>query len=274
MRFLATFLGACAGMAAALFAPLAHAQADSMNPCIFDLPCIGGGAEGLGAFVEDSVIPYLVILFVGMAFWAFFYYAYRLVTESRENENTVKEAKGGYEQLIYACAIVGIAAILVSTFGREAAGTLVNPDPLTGALAEAALWFRILVGCALTAIMVSQGFLIIISSEDGEIDKHRKRLINAVIGVGIILLANSIVAALQPGSNSGILADEVRGIANYLLVIFIVLAVLAVIIAGAFLLFSIDEGLKDKAKAIIKTAVISAIIVLCSYLIVFYFINM
>ena len=265
-------LGAFAGMLAALIVPRAFAQ--DLNPCIFNLPCLSGGAEGFGAFVEDAVAPYALLIFVTIAIWAFFYYAYRLVTESRENENAIKESKTGYEQLLYACAVVGIGTLIVGTFGREAAQDIVNPPPLNDALSMTTMFFRVLVGVALTAVIIAQGFLIIISSEEGEIDKHRKRLINAVLGVAVILLAKAIVSAVQPGSNSGILADEVRGIANYLLVIFVVMAVIAVIVAGVFMLVSIDEGYKDKAKLTIKTAVVSVVVVLCAYVIVFYFIEL
>lgn len=264
-------LGLLLGVALALLAPAASAQ--DLNPCIFNLPCIGGGAEGFGFFVQDSVIPYMLIVFVAIGFWVFFYYAFRLITESRENENVIKEARDGYAQLLYACTIVGVATFIVAAFGRNAADTLVNPEPLNTVFSTVTLFFRIIVGVTLTAVIVAQGFLIIISSEEGEIDKHRKRLINAILGVGVMLIANALVRALQPGANSGIFANEVRGIANYLLVLMVLMAVVAIIVAGAFYLLSVNEDLKEKAKNTIKTVVIATIIVVCAYVIVFFFID-
>ena len=45
-------------------------------------------------------------VFIAIALWAFFYHAYRLVTESREREEAIKESRSGLEQLLYACAIL------------------------------------------------------------------------------------------------------------------------------------------------------------------------
>lgn len=263
-------LARCIGVLAAALPAAVSAQ--EVDPCIFSLPCISGGGAGFAGFVQSNVVPYLVALFIALAVGAFFYYAFRLVTESRENENAMKEAKAGYEHLMFACAVVGVATLIVAAFGRSASGTLVNPGPIAEAFINATFFFRFLVGAVLTATIVAEGFLIIISNEEGELTKHRKRLINAGLGVAIILLANSLVQALQPGSGSSILAEEVRGIGNYFLVIFIVLCVVAMLVAGAFYLLSADEGLKDKAKATMKTVIVSLVVVLCSYLIVAYFI--
>ncbi len=91
--------------------------------------------------------------------------------------------------------------------------------------------------------------------------------------VGVVIIV--IVLSVAPGiAGSSELAFQIAGIANYLIMILGFLALLSIVVAGVLLILSIDEGLKEKAKTIIKTSIIGLIVVLVSYALVTGFIAM
>ena len=86
------------------------------------------------------------------------------------------------------------------------------------------------------------------------------------MGVGLTMLAGAIANSVNPQSGSSSnLALEIAGVANYLMTIVGFMAVVTIILAGVFLILSVSDSLKDKAKTIIKTAVVALIGVTVSY---------
>lgn len=83
-----------------------------------------------------------------------------------------------------------------------------------------------------------------------------------------MLLINPLLEALVPGARAGVINEEMIGIANFMLTIFGLMAVTAVVIAGIMLVVSINESLKDTAKTVIRVTVIATAVVIAAYSIV------
>ena len=106
-------------------------------------------------------------------------------------------------------------------------------------------------------------------------------------GGGFLTTANAIVAAAYPDSIPSVIVAfsgrggspltivaQLVGLANFLLTFLGVLVVVLMVAAGIMLIVSVDEGLKDKAKTVVKTSIITLAVVLCSYVIVNAFITL
>jgi hypothetical protein len=234
----------------------------------------GGGVAGLSQYIATNILAALEIGFIALAVVMLFVYAASFVFAGHD-ENAVTESRLAYVHAITGAALVGLAHLLVQAFSpTETGSNIVNVAPLKTGFGNVVFYFRILLAIALTFNIVYQGFRLIMSQtqEDGE--KARKRLLYGFIGVAIVLLAQAIVRAFDvegvlggTGSPTGI-AVEIVGIANFLLTLIGAMAVFALIIAGVLLLVSVDESLKDKAKTIVKTTVITLAVVLVSFALV------
>lgn len=261
----------------ALLPSVALAQAPAIgNPCpIPVLPCGGGGIEGIQRYATDMLFPSARIFFIALALGHLFYAGYRLISEASD-ENSRKEAKTTYSQIIYACAIVSFASFLVDAFGSTAEETLINPEPLAEGFSNVIFYLKMAIAGILSFTMVVQGMRLILVVNDDLNEKSRaeKNLVNAFFGVAAMLLADTFVRAFLPGSGTVGLSDEVRGFANFLLEIFAGLAVFSFIVAGIFLIFSFDESLRERAKKTCITAVIATAIILSSYVLVNYFLSL
>lgn len=242
------------------------------------VPCTGGGggAAGLSTYVFSRVIASIQVIFIAVAFVMYFYYAAALILWSHDETN-VSESKTAYAHIITGGAIVSLAHLIVLSFSPvETGADIVHPLPIIGGFANALFYFKIILATALTYNLVLQGTRIIVAQGTDELDQAKKRLLHGFVGVGIVLLANAIVVGVNPhvGAPSGAIAVEIRGIANYLLAIFGVLVVLAIIVAGIILVVSIDEQLKDRGKQIVKTSVIALAVVLAAFALVNAFITL
>lgn len=246
------------------------------NPCPFDfLPCSGGGVQGLVGYIETTFFPAMRILFIALALAQLFYSGYRMMAESGD-ENVQKETKGAYEQIIYGCSLVSLATFIVDAFGSGAQQTLIEPDPIAFGISNIIFYFKVALAGVVTAVIIIQGIrLILVVNEDlNEKSKAEKNLINAFFGVAAILLADTLVNAFFPGAGTVGLADEVRGFANFMMEIFAGMAVLSFIVAGMFLVFSVDEGLRDRAKKTCLTAAVATAIIISAYVLVNYFLSL
>lgn len=254
----------------AFWAPLAHAQ---IPPCPVGgiLPCFGGGgAQGLNMYIMEKIVPAAEVIFIVFAVMALFNASTGMVFNASD-DNSLTASKITYYHVIIGSAIVGIAHLVVESFSppivRDA---IVNPNPVASGIGNVIFYFKLVLSIALTSNLVIQAFRLIVSQSEDQTGKARKRILVGFIGVGVMLMADAIVRAVNPevGANSLLLAVELRGIANYLLVIFGVVAVASIVVAGLMLVFSIEEGLKDKAKAVIRTTLICLAVVLAAYVIV------
>lgn len=226
-------------------------------------------------YLIDFVFPAMRTIFIALALWELFYAGWRLVTEA-ENEGSEKEAKDMYRQIIYACAMVSLATFIVDAFGSSARATLVNPEPLNEGIGNMVFYFKCALAAIVTSVIVVQGFRLIVNigEEGGDKSRAQKNLINSFFGVAVILVVDPIVGALFPGAGSVGLSEEVRGFANFLLTMFGALAVLSFVAAGVFLILSIDESLRERAKKVMLTAAVATAVILASYVLVNYFLSL
>ncbi|MBI2117799.1 hypothetical protein HYT95_02770, partial [Candidatus Peregrinibacteria bacterium] len=179
---------------------------------------------------------------------------------------------------IAGCAIVGIAVLI-----SENIGDITTPDnPLTGStstqirtgIENATEYFQLLVGAFVSFYVTYQGIrLIALQGKEEEVSKQKAKFFHGLIGVAVVLLADSIVRAVQPGSNAGILSNEIKGIANFLITLFGLLTVVAFMASAAALMLSVDESWKEKGKKGMFGSVIVLIVVFSSWAIINYAIS-
>jgi hypothetical protein len=233
--------------------------------------CTGGGATGAAIYVGTTLFLGGRIVFGAAAILLFVQYGIRLMLESGE-ESTISEVKSAYTYGIAGCAIVSLASLIVQIVGQSSVNTtnLVNINALDNTLGIVVHFLRILVGTAVTGVVVYQGIrLIVLQGQESEIESQKKRFFHSLIGVAVITLASTVVTDFIPGSaGSSDLALQMVGIANFLIVLIGGMAVLAFIVAGIFLIISTDDALKDRAKKTIFTTVISLIVLICVYTII------
>ena len=240
-----------------------------INPCFTDLglPCLTGtGAAGLEIFARDFILKGAQTAFLALAILFFFYYAIRLILESEE-ENTISEVKSAYGYGIAGAAIVSLAGFFASSFSDP--DVVINPAPIEGGLRLVILFMKLAVSISMTGAIVYLGVrLIMLQGQESEIEEQKKRFFHGLLGVAIILLAESVVFSFMPGAGSVILTAEIIGIINFILTLLGAMAVLAFIIAGIMLVVATDDALKDRAKKSIFTTVITMIVVFSALLIV------
>ena len=261
--------------AAVQFIPII--QQGVVNSTTIGIPMGGGGVAGLQAFIISTIFPMFQTLFLALALIMLFWYAMQLLLESGE-ETTVTEAKQSYEYAIFGGAVVAFASVVVGSFGvgPGAAGTtLVTPGPITSAIIQFIIYLKATVSALVTVAIFIQGFrLIALQGSEGEMEKQKKQFFYTLVGVAMILLAEVVITAMQPPAGSGILSDEIAGIASFVLAIFGLMAVIAIVTGGGMLVMSVDESMKDRAKNIIRGAVIAIVVVLASYSLVTYVLTM
>lgn len=247
---------------------IASAQAP-VNPCpVSFLPCSGGGgSDGLVQFVIGDLMPPVYLAFMGMMMLFFVWYTMRLLLESGE-ENALTEAKQAYGYAITGAILVSAATLIVQAFGPDARDVLIEDEPVNTLVGTIIRFLKILTSTAVTVLIVVQGIRLIVVQDQSELDNQKKRFFQSLIGVVVVLLAEAMIRAVMPGSNSGIIAAEVRGIINFVLELLGVLIVLGFIVAGTFMIFATDDGLKDRAKRAIFATLIAIIVVFCAYVIV------
>lgn len=260
---------------AAIGALLPATALAQINPCpIPGIPCFTSGPEELAAFGMTTVFTALRIAFIGIMIFFFFMYALRLILESEE-DGTVADVKNAYAQGVTGAAVVGLATLIMEAFGHNDQAVVVNPEPLEFGIANVIYYMRLMVGIAVGVLVVFQGIrLIVLQGQESELDEQKKRFFNGLIGVVIVLVADRLVEAVNPdlSADSSIAGEEIIGMANFLLTIISGLAMIAVISAGVFMIFSNDDGGRDKAKRIIFATAIGLTAAMACYLIVAFFI--
>lgn len=258
---------------ALLALPMAVSAQFPVPPCpIAVLPCGGGGVEGANLYFWGTMFPILRIAFIGIALVSFVYYAVQLMF-ARQEESAISEAKSAYEMAIFGCGVVMLTTIIVETFTPGTPDEFIKDAPLRTGLGQVILFLKLALSVVVLMRITIQGVRLILleGQAEGELDKQKKQFFNGIVGVGAILLANSMVNAVIPGANSAIIGVEMVGLANFLLALAGGLATVAVIVAGFMLILSIDEALKDRAKKTISGAIIALVVILCAYVLVNYF---
>lgn len=235
--------------------------------CILPLVCPAAGAAGLAGYIATVIFNGMRSVFIGVGFIMFLWYGVRLMIESNE-ESTIAEVKQAYSYGIAGAVIVGIVNLIVLAIGQGNESQLINSAAAAEAFGTIVLFFRLMVATALAGLIVFQGMrLIILQGDEAEFENQRKRFVQSLIGVTVILLANILVTAFAApmgggSGNSMSVVVEIIGIINFLLTIAGALALIVVIVGGLFLIVSVDEALKDRAKKAIVGAIITMIILL------------
>lgn len=255
--------------ATALFPfPLAHGQAWCL---VSGIPC---GENPFQVIKEKFIDNFLRIGIVAIVFGMFAYYALALLF-SGEDENAAAQTKTAFGHAIAGCAVVGVA-ILIS----ENIGPVTTPaNPLTGntgtqirtGFENATEYFKLLVGALVSLHVTYQGIrLIALQGKEEEASKQKAKFFHGLLGVAVVLLATKLVEAASPGSNAGILSNEITGIANFLITLFGLLAVVAFMASAAMLMLSVDESWKEKGKKGMFGSIVVLIVVFSSWAIVKY----
>jgi hypothetical protein len=239
------------------------------------LPCYGGGGvAGASTYVFDKIVVALEIGFVAVAIIVLMISAFNMVLFSHE-EDTVKNSHSAFVYTIAGGAVVGLARWFVVAFSPTENGPgIYNPTVVEAMIQNVLTFIRLALGILLTINIVVQAFRLINSQgEQDFVDKAKKRLISSFRGVLLVLIVNAIFVNIVPQAGSSqAIGNEIAGVANYLLTLLGAGAVIAIVIAGILLIVSVDESLKDKAKTLIKTAIVALLAVLVSYALVTAFI--
>lgn len=238
--------------------------------CSF-VPCTGTGlgAAGLVTYLLSKVVTILQVGFVAAAVF-YLFTAARWMVMFPEQEEMVRQGRSTFIYTIAGAAVVSLATWIANAFAPDLspeADIVVNMDPLNDSFDNVLFFFRMILSILLVVNIVIQGMRLVVSQgESDQVEKAKKRLIQGFIGVGLVMLANVITVAVNPEAGQiSDLARQIAGIANYLITILGFMAVVTIIIAGVLLILSVQDSLKDKAKTIIKTAVMALVAVIVSY---------
>ncbi len=242
------------------------------------IPCSagGGGAFGLSGYVFSKIVLAMESLFVAAAGLALFFSAARMTLQSSD-EGAVSESRQAFLYAIGGATVVGFARWIVMAFApSETGGSLVNTNIIATAAGNIVTYVRLALATGLLANIVIQAFRLIASQgQEEQTNKAKTRLIASFIGVGIVMLANVVMVAVNPElGSSSMIAEEIAGIGNFLITLFGFLAVVAIMVAGFMLVLSVDDGVKEKAKNIIKTSIIALVVVTVAYALVNEFITL
>jgi hypothetical protein len=232
----------------------------------------GDGAKAFAAFVEQHVINQAIDAFTGVAALMLFFYGFNLIINAAK-ENAYTDAINSFVHAVIGFAILAISGAFVKAFmGPAGGGGLINPaalipgiNSITGFLISGAAGMFVLM-LTITGIrmLTTQG-------DSGEMTKLRGILLQNAVGLAITLLSLPIVGAVA-GASAGILIDEMIGLARFLLIIIGTLCVCAIVVAGAYLIISVDESYKDRAKKTIVGTLITLGVVLGCYSVILTFV--
>lgn len=239
------------------------------------LPCFAAAGA---TYLRNTFLPFILnealIAFWGISAAAVFYYAVRTVIDAHKDEAT-KELGTSLIHVITGFAIIACASAFATAFGVGILSTDpttdVNPgilDPSIKSVAD----FIIKMSAGIFILMVVIAGLGMIASqgESSNFDKWRKVLISNCVGVVMMLTAYFVIHAVAD-VNSGLLITEMRGLILWMLTLIGYICVVALIIAGIFLIVSVDESMRDRAKRIVIGTLISLIIVILSYALIIVF---
>ncbi|PIR53963.1 hypothetical protein COU75_03305 [Candidatus Peregrinibacteria bacterium CG10_big_fil_rev_8_21_14_0_10_42_8] len=240
------------------FISKAHAQ---IVPCPIDtstLPCDAGGTGNIvvvGIFLNGAKIAFGSILFAMLVF-----YGIKLIMGA-DNDSTITESYHSYAYAAIGTILAGGAFAFANTFAVQ--GVLVDAAPTNSVLIGVIVSFRALIYSALVFNIFYQGFRLVSSQDEGQAEKAKKQFIYGLVGAAIALLAEPIVFGFST-SDSGAIGVQAVGIANFIGTILGTFTVIAMFVAGLYLVFAVNEQNSDKAKKVLIGALIVLIVVIMS----------
>ena len=254
--FVARLIGLLTGL---LMPVLIYAQ-DSVKPCLpgSTITCLGNG--DLAGHFYNTVVSNIFMAFGGIMFAALVFYSIKLAAQSR-TDSIITETMTAYTQVFAGATLVMGASLIANSFGKVGA---INPEAVEAGLIAVVIAYIVkIIGAVLVLNIVVQGIRILMSGEEEGMNAAKSNLIRSFVGVIFVMLGAPLLQMATPAFNSGI-NHKLVGIANFIGVIFGILAVVAIIVSGIMLIVSVNESLKDRAKSIIISALVAIIIVAIS----------
>lgn len=229
------------------------------------------GAQALVGFISTHIIAQALLAFWGISFAALFYYAVRMVIDAYKDQ-AYSDATNSFTHAFIGFAIIACAAAFASAFGVGGAsgGNLTTVTPgltLYGSIGSVASFIIEMSGGIFVLMIVIAGIRMVTTQGDqGAFDKAKHLLVINCGGVALMLIATAIIAGVSAGaSGATTITTELRGIALFLLEILGYICVIALIIAGIYLIVSIDESYRDKAKNVVIGTLITLVVVFAAY---------
>lgn len=234
-----------------------------------------GGAQSLSAFIQAHIIVQGLVAFWGISWAAMFYYAVRMVLTA-QSDDAFTQATSSFINAFIGFAIIACSAAFAAAFattgfsGGPATG--VQPSILQGSIVSISnFMIEMSAGIFVLMIVISGIRMVTTMGEQGAFDKAKKLLGINCGGVALMLVASAIVNGVA-STNEGYINEELIGMGTFLLTLLGFLCVIALIIAGIFLIVSIDEGNKDKAKKIVIGTLITLALVFVLYTLILTFV--
>ena len=241
----------------------------------------GQGAQDLATFIETHIINQAIVAFVGIAAAAIFYYAARLLLNAY-NEQSQGEMGTAFLYVLIGFFVIGLSKVFVTAFKGQQNPTTINPNAVNSLINNAENPDALIPGLASVINFLIEGaagafilmaviaglHMITSNGDQGTFDKWKQVLINRCFGVMIMMLAYFLANGIFAPNHPGILLEEMTGLILFLLTIIGTVSAIALIVAGIFLIVSIDESLRDRAKTTIIGTLISLAITMASYTII------
>lgn len=267
--FMRKLFFAIAGAVAAVL-PQAILAASNPNPGIIQtcvvpgISCLGGD---LSSYINSTVISGTRIAFTGLLIGSILYYGLKLLV-TPENDSTVTETKQAFEYALFGVILMFGAELIASSFVTRG---VVNPTGVHTVLDTVITFIKALVATALLVNITIQGFTMIMSTDEGGVTKARTKFLHGIYGAAIVLLASPIVNMMYD-KNVSAGTTELKGIANYIITIFGLLAVVALIVSGILLVVSVDESFKERAKKLATGSLVALVVVISAGALVNFFV--
>jgi len=262
-------LVALSAVAAAVLPQMVLA-ASNPNPAIIQtcvvpgISCLGGD---LASYFNATILTGARVAFTGILFGAIIYYGIKLLVMP-ESDSTVTETRQAFEYALFGVILMLGAELIASSFVTRG---VVSPAGVNTVLDSVIIFIKAIIATALLVNITIQGFGMIMATDEGALTKARTKLLHGIYGAAIVLLASPLVNMVyDKNPTAGEL--ELKGIANYIITIFGLLAVVALIMAGILLVVSVDESLKDRAKKLIIGSLVALIVVIAAGALVNFFI--
>jgi hypothetical protein len=233
------------GIVAASFTDIAIAA--NIDPCpLGSIACPGGNTD---AFIANILVRGGKYAFAGVLFAMLVFYGFKLILGA-DNDSTISEVYNSYAYAMIGTVLAGAAFYFANTFAVT--GVLVNQAPTNTVIYGVITALRAILFTALLFNIFYQGYRLVSSQDESQVEKSKKQFIYGMVGAGIVILADRLVYAFS-GVQVGILSTEVVGIANFLGTILGAFGVIALFVAGLWLVFAVNEQNSEKAKKIIIT---------------------
>lgn len=207
-----------------------------------------------------------MIAFTGIATAAIFYYGIRMIVDAH-NEKAFTDVQNSFIYVLSGFIVIALSAAFVNSFASGIA-----PINLTAGIYSVGTFFRLAGAGVFTMMIVIAGLrMVTAQGDEGAFTKWQKVLVGNCIGVMLMFLADAIVTGVNTGNPAAIIT-ELIGVGLFMLTIIGFSCVLALVIAGILLIISIDESLRDRAKRAIIGTLISLLIVVATYTLIFTFV--